>query len=215
MLNSYLSHHRDREIEIWNPTGKYAIPQAVIPLKRALEAIVTSGSYARPLHPSVKQNGTEDEEATPVKKEDGRPSSARRSSARANKRAKKEESDDELPNDNGASHAEYDDDVKPSIGMQGLDKTFASMSMKAVKRITPDRIYSAALHPVAHKDLVFVGDRKGWLGIWDASTDASGEALQTEDDEEDEYDRHAFVQRVFHDHGTIARMLFDPIKAHT
>lgn len=110
---------------------------------------------------------------------------------------------------------DYDDDVKPSVGMQSLNKTFESMSMKAVKRITPDRIYSAALHPIENKDLVFVGDRKGWLGIWDASTDASGEALQTEDDEEDEYDRHAFVQRVFHDHGTIARMQFDPVKAHT
>lgn len=188
-----------------------------MPLKRALEAIVTSGPYARALHGSIK-TASPSATATPAKGKSAPASSARRSSGRASKKAKKEESEDEevpLANGHSLNHVDYDDDVKPSIGIKSLTDTFAAMEMKAVKRITPDRLYSAALHPTEQKDLVFVGDRKGWLGIWDASADASGEALKTEDDEEDEYDRNAFVQRVFHDHGTIARLQFDPVKAHT
>jgi hypothetical protein len=87
------------------------------------------------------------------------------------------------------------------------------MSLKAVKKITPDRVYSLAVHPTTDKDLVFVGDRKGWLGIWNASADA--EEIGKEEDETDQLDRHAFAQRVYNDHGTISCLRFDPIKAHT
>lgn len=102
--------------------------------------------------------------------------------------------------------------------------------MRATKRITPDRVYSLAVHPTTQKDLVFIGDRKGWLGIWDASADAA--ELDKEDDDEDEdtktngkkeeaededddLDKNAFVQRVFNDHGTISCLRLDPVKSHT
>lgn len=88
------------------------------------------------------------------------------------------------------------------------------MSLKAIKRITPDRVYSLAVHPTTDKDLVFVGDRKGWLGIWNASADAE-EQLTKEEVEKNQLDTHAFAQRVYNDHGTIACLRFDPIKAHT
>lgn len=121
---------------------------------------------------------------------------------------KKEESDLSDIEDDDASASER-------IGLTRLRETFENMSMKAVKKITPDRVYSLAVHPTTEKDLVFVGDRKGWMGIWNASADAADEALKKEEDEEDELDRHAFAQRVYHDHGTIACMKFDPHKAHT
>jgi len=89
------------------------------------------------------------------------------------------------------------------------------MSLKAIKRITPDRVYSLAVHPTTDKDLVFVGDRKGWLGIWNASADAEEQLIEKEEDEVNQIDQHAFAQRVYNDHGTIACLRFDPIKAHT
>ena len=121
---------------------------------------------------------------------------------------KKEEGDIEDASDNDSSPSER-------IGLSRLRATFDNMSLKAVKKITPDRVYSLAVHPTTDKDLVFVGDRKGWLGIWNASADAAEEELKKEEDEEDPLDRHAFAQRVYHDHGTIACMKFDPIDAHT
>ena len=185
-----LSIFSDRDIETWNPTGKYTIPAATVHLRHTLEGLATSGSWIRQLHPSVSSQA----DLIPMPQR-----------ARSRPRIKKEDTD-AIENDGT--------DVREPIGIESLRKTFGKMEMKAVKRVTPDRIYSLAVHPIEDKDLVFIGDRKGWLGIWNASADEQ-EGLKDEEDEEDEYDRNAFVHRVYNDHGTISCLRLDPLKAHT
>ncbi|KAM0792212.1 hypothetical protein ACM66B_004908 [Microbotryomycetes sp. NB124-2] len=48
---------------------------------------------------------------------------------------------------------------------------------RATVKVIPDRIYSMTIHPHALRDLIFVGDKSGHVGLWDA-TDAG-----LEDDE--------------------------------
>lgn len=50
---------------------------------------------------------------------------------------------------------------------EGLQK----LECRGVVRVVPERIYSLAVHPQLDKDLVFVGDKVGHMGLWDA-TDA-------------------------------------------
>lgn len=203
---------RDREIEVWNPSGRFIMEEAALPLRQLLHSIAGSGTWKRSLHSSIKirdsTNGYASDSTTssptaPVttsrRAASGRATNSRRTSA-----VKKEESD-----------AEDDMSTSERIGMTSLRKTFDNMSMKAIKKITPDRVYSLAVHPTTDKDLVFVGDRKGWMGIWNASADAAEEEAKPEEVEEQSYDAHAFAQRVYNDHGTIACMRFDPLQAHT
>ena len=193
MRAEFFGWHRlfsDRDIETWNPTGKYIIPAATVSLRQTLESLTTSGAWSRQLHASVKNEAI---------------STLTPKGNRSRSRVKKEENND-------ADETKLDQ--KDSKGLESLRKTFGKMSMKAVKRVTPDRIYSLAVHPTTDKDLVFIGDRKGWLGIWNATADEQ-EELKDEEDEEDEYDRNAFVHRVYNDHGTISCLRLDPLKAHT
>ena len=191
----------DREIEIWNPTGRWLIPEAVVPLKRSLEAIAAARPWKRRLPKTLDPHSPS---KSPAKGSTSRTPTPR-------KRKVKKEEDDDVPHANG--YAE-DTDERESISMKRLQETMGALSMKAMKRITPDRVYSLAVHPTTDKDLVFIGDRKGWLGIWDASADAE-DLEKVEEGEEDELDRYASVQRVFNDHGTISCLRLDPIKAHT
>lgn len=52
-------------------------------------------------------------------------------------------------------------------------------------KMTPERIYSMAFHPTAEKALIFAGDKKGNLGIFDSSQSTP---IKAEDDE----DEHTF-----------------------
>lgn len=217
-------YHRDRDIEVWNSTGREILPDALIPLKRSLETIATSGTWPRGLHPSIKRqsdapNGVKqegDDEKQDRKKPRSTPS--RRAVSKAS--VKKEESDEEEEASEGSPLQYYVDDeyeTKDSIGYKSLAKTFNKMTLRASKKATPDRIYSALIHPTEDKDLLFLGDRKGWLGIWDASADTE-EMLKSDERSDDgddaDYDKNCFVQRVFNDHGTISCMRLDPIKGH-
>lgn len=210
---------RTREIECWNPSGRFVIEEAALPLRETLQSIAGSGSWKRQLHAAIKPeaNGTTKvSPTTPVTTSKRAPSSRNGGSASNGNRSrttqrsvKKEESD---------SDVDYDMSSHVEIGIKSLRKTFEKMSMREVKKITPDRVYSLAVHPTTDKDLVFVGDRKGWLGIWNASADDPSNAADDEDEEnneKDQLDRNAFVQRVYNDHGTISCTKLDPIKAHT
>ena len=250
--------HGDRAIEIWNPTGREILEEALLPAKRSLEAIVTTGSWKRPRvgEQNATQGKDEDEQDRKPKKEDGRGLTSSRStrsspavvkvngsSSRATptrrqsklRSVKKEESDidsDDSDDDDDdrddlrrsrRNDSDGEDESKPSttvhkasISLSSVTKTLASMELRSVKRITPDRIYSIAVHPSEDKDLVFMGDRKGWLGTWDASGDFADQGDDAENEEDEgEYDKYSFVQRAYSDHGTIACLKFDPIKAHT
>ena len=52
-------------------------------------------------------------------------------------------------------------------------------------KITPERIYSMALHPTVDKPLVFAGDKLGNLGLFDGSQEISSN-VKNEDDEDEE-----------------------------
>ncbi len=60
-----------------------------------------------------------------------------------------------------------------------LRKRLSRMVVRSRARVTRDRVYSMAYHPEKTKDLIFVGDKHGQLGIWDAFA-------SPEEDEEDE-----------------------------
>lgn len=52
-------------------------------------------------------------------------------------------------------------------------------------RITPDRIYSMAMHPTVDKRLVFAGDKSGYMGTWDVDggeEEGIGRAKESRDD---------------------------------
>ncbi|KAF9520558.1 hypothetical protein BS47DRAFT_1387175 [Hydnum rufescens UP504] len=49
-----------------------------------------------------------------------------------------------------------------------LRALLSKMVIRSRAKVTQDRVYSMAYHPERTKDLVFVGDKHGQLGIWDA-----------------------------------------------
>jgi len=70
-----------------------------------------------------------------------------------------------------------DDDAKPDAAISALRKQLSPMVIRSRAKVTQDRIYSMAYHPEVTKDLIFVGDKHGQLGIWDAlaPVEASGD----------------------------------------
>lgn len=80
------------------------------------------------------------------------------------------------------SSATYADSDTPSAALASLKAAFKGVSLKANVKITPERVFSMAVHPEKTKDLVFVGDKRGMLGIWDAT--AVVDAVKDEDGEE-------------------------------
>ncbi|KAF8314376.1 WD40-repeat-containing domain protein [Cantharellus anzutake] len=55
------------------------------------------------------------------------------------------------------------------------------MVVRSRAKVSRERIYSMAYHPEKTKDLIFVGDKHGQFGIWDA-------LAPSEENEEDKYD---------------------------
>ena len=49
-----------------------------------------------------------------------------------------------------------------------LKALLSKMVIRSRAKVTQDRVYSMAYHPERTKDLIFVGDKHGQLGIWDA-----------------------------------------------
>ncbi|WFD32858.1 hypothetical protein MSPP1_003909 [Malassezia sp. CBS 17886] len=48
-----------------------------------------------------------------------------------------------------------------------------NMQLRSHARVAQKRIYSMLFHPTLHKDLVFVGDQTGAVGVWDALAPSS------------------------------------------
>lgn len=47
------------------------------------------------------------------------------------------------------------------------DSTAKGYKVKGLVKVVPNRVYSLAVHPSIEKDVVFVGDKKGCIGVWD------------------------------------------------
>ncbi len=52
-----------------------------------------------------------------------------------------------------------------------LSQLMNRMQLRSVSKVTPARIYSALFHPTTDKDLIFLGDKEGGIGVWDASAE--------------------------------------------
>ena len=64
--------------------------------------------------------------------------------------------------------------MSPKSGQEADDRLEASLSklvLRGITKVVPERVYSLVVHPSTTKDLVFVGDKIGNVGLWDA-TDA-------------------------------------------
>lgn len=65
--------------------------------------------------------------------------------------------------------ANASDATEHSAERNELQDVLNRMTLKSVAKVTPRRVYSMAYHPATDKDLVFVGDKEGSIGIWDAA----------------------------------------------
>lgn len=51
-----------------------------------------------------------------------------------------------------------------------------------IDKVVPERIYSVVAHSTVDKDLLFVGDKAGHIGVWDVFGEEDG----GDDDDDDE-----------------------------
>ncbi|KIK18943.1 hypothetical protein PISMIDRAFT_169387 [Pisolithus microcarpus 441] len=101
-----------------------------------------------------------------------------------------------------------------------LRSKLGKMKIVSMAKVTDSRIYSSACHPEPSKDLVFVGDKHGQLGIWDARatpdevTDEDGNVLPADDKEMGKCWR---LQQHWPatPQSSISCIKFDPIDAHS
>lgn len=50
---------------------------------------------------------------------------------------------------------------------KAYDSTAKGYKVQGLVKVVPNRVYSLAVHPSMEKDIVFVGDKKGCIGVWD------------------------------------------------
>ncbi|MCO5586057.1 hypothetical protein L7F22_039996 [Adiantum nelumboides] len=54
-----------------------------------------------------------------------------------------------------------------STSRKELEEALSKMTLKSSTKISSKRVYSLSMHPSKDKDLVFLGDKEGGVGIWD------------------------------------------------
>jgi hypothetical protein len=95
-----------------------------------------------------------------------------------------------------------------------LREAFANLELRKLEKIVPERAYSLAVHPTPLKDLVFVGDKIGHLGIWDALAPDEEEDLDEDEVGASEKPKTSWSVRA-HTKGTISALRFSPTDGHT
>lgn len=112
-----------------------------------------------------------------------------------------------------------DDDESEETELSDLRRRMQALKVVSRAKVTKDRIYSAAYHPEATKDLIFFGDKHGQLGIWDARAPPN----ETGDDDEDnrppeEREGGKYWQLQMHwpatSKSSISSIKLDPIDSH-
>ncbi|WVW86016.1 hypothetical protein I302_108054 [Kwoniella bestiolae CBS 10118] len=121
------------------------------------------------------------------------------------------------PTNSDSNKDAYADNDSVPTEVARLKSAFKNMELKANAKVTEDRVFSMVVHPMRSKTLVFVGDKSGQLGIWDA-LGAPEEIVKSEDDtngvkEEQEEETHeGRVWRVqAHARSAITSMKVDPV----
>ncbi|CAG8562428.1 6918_t:CDS:2 [Dentiscutata erythropus] len=77
-------------------------------------------------------------------------------------------------------------------GFKTAQRAYRSLAIRtqwASVKVTPERIYSIAVHPAKEKVLAAAGDRDGWLGFWDVN-----ETVKSEDDDYEDQPRTYMFQ---------------------
>lgn len=62
-----------------------------------------------------------------------------------------------------------DEERKPSASIEELKESLAGLVLRSLVKVVPERVYSLVVHPSVTKELVFVGDKTGFIGLWDAT----------------------------------------------
>jgi hypothetical protein len=70
-----------------------------------------------------------------------------------------------LPSAKTSSPEAYAESDTTSATLQALKSQFQNMHLRANAKVTSERVYSMAVHPEKTKNLVFVGDKNGMLGM--------------------------------------------------
>ncbi|ODN81496.1 hypothetical protein L202_01918 [Cryptococcus amylolentus CBS 6039] len=109
----------------------------------------------------------------------------------------------------------YADSSTTSDDTQRLREAFSDMSLKANVKVTNERVFSMCVHPEKRKTIVFVGDKYGGLGIWDALGPAAAKAENDDDTngvKDEEESQEGRVWRIqAHAKNSISCMKVDPI----
>ena len=88
---------------------------------------------------------------------------------------------------NNADVVHVEDEKKHhSQDRKELEQLLNRMTLRRVAKVTPKRVYSMAYHSSTEKNMVFVGDKEGMIGLWDASAPTVKE--ETGDDEDEDGD---------------------------
>ncbi|RXK39424.1 WD-repeat protein [Tremella mesenterica] len=105
-----------------------------------------------------------------------------------------------------------DKDTLPTE-IQRLKAQFKNMELKANAKVTQERVYSMVVHPEKTKTLVFVGDKHGMVGIWDAL--GPNEETPENDDNTSEAKEEESEGRIWHvqahARNSIPCMKIDPV----
>ncbi|TKY90907.1 hypothetical protein EX895_000905 [Sporisorium graminicola] len=119
------------------------------------------------------------------------------------------------------SSAKKEEQPESSAERKQLEDILNKMTLKSAAKVTPKRVYSMAYHPATDKDLVFVGDKEGSIGVWDAaysaSTSNNGTTIKKEDDDdEDEQNDDSFPEGKawtlqVHGRSPVTCIKFDPV----
>ncbi|SNX84074.1 probable WD repeat-containing protein UM00675 [Melanopsichium pennsylvanicum] len=93
------------------------------------------------------------------------------------------------------------------------------MTLRSAAKVTPKRVYSMAYHPSVDKDLVFVGDKEGAIGVWDArptSSDSSGGVKKEEPQDQEQVSEESFPEGTawtlqVHSRSPVTCLKLDPV----
>ncbi|KAG2078259.1 WD40 repeat-like protein [Suillus decipiens] len=113
----------------------------------------------------------------------------------------------------------YHEDKKNEAEIAELKNKLQKLRVVSRAKVTVDRVYSAAYHPEATKDLVFFGDKHGQIGIWDARAPVD----EIEDEDGDISADHREGGKCWRlqchwpasSKSSISSIKFDPVDAHS
>ncbi|KAG9001621.1 hypothetical protein FRB93_012047 [Tulasnella sp. JGI-2019a] len=117
----------------------------------------------------------------------------------------------------GSGTSSRDEEITANDKLEDLKTRVRRAEVKSRAKISADRVYSMAYHPETSKDVVFIGDKHGKLGVWEPfaipeeTVDEDGETVTTEGG------RHWTLQPHWPStsKSSVSAMKVDPIDAHS